>query len=322
MTNVLQSKELWAPKRDRSKLIELIVKLIFGTFAFISVITTIGIVATLIFEAIEFFHQVPLWKFLTDTTWTPRFKENPGFGILVLLSATFMTSVISILVATPLGLLSAICLSMYAPEKIRKIFKPILEVLAGIPTVVYGYFAVLVVTPLLRSPMPEWLQELGWAQLVPGLSGFNALSAGLVLGIMITPMVASLSEDAIYAVPQRLRDGAYALGATKRETIMSVILPSALSGIVASLVLAISRAIGETMIVALAAGLNPKLGLNPLVPVMTMTGFIVQSVKGDTPAGSLEYQTLYAVGITLFLLTLILNVFSFWFVRRFREKYD
>lgn len=212
-------------------------------------------------------------------------------------------------VAIPLGLLAAICLSEYASPKVRSILKPLLEILAGIPTVVFGYFALLFLTPLLQ-------------RFIPGLQGFNALSAGLVLGISITPLVASLSEDAIYSVPQSLRDGSYALGATRRETILSVVLPAALSGIVASIILAVSRAIGETMIVTLAAGQNPRLGLNPFVPVMTMTAFIVQVSLGDTPTTSIAFKTIFAVGMTLFLITLSLNVFSFWFVRRFREKYE
>jgi phosphate transport system permease protein len=213
------------------------------------------------------------------------------------------------LVALPLGLLAAICLSEYASPNLRRVLKPVLEILAGVPTVVYGYFALLTVTPFLQL-------------FLPGLQGFNALSAGLVLGVMITPLVASLSEDALYSVPRSLKDGAYALGATKRETVTSVVLPAALSGIVASLVLAISRAIGETMIVTLAAGANPTLGFNPFVPVMTMTAYIVQVSSGDAAYGTTAYKTIFAVGMTLFLMTLALNVFSFWFVRRFREKYD
>jgi len=314
----LSKTDLWKPNRQRSDLIQLIVKIICGAFALVSVLTTLGIVLTLIFETFEFFQEVPLLNFgghpgfLTDTKWTPLFSSGE-FGIFVLISATLMTSFISILVALPLGLLAAICLSEYASAKVRSILKPILEILAGVPTVVYGYFALLFVTPVLQA-------------IIPGLQGFNALSAGLVLGIMITPMVASLSEDAIYAVPRSLRDGAYALGATKRETIVSVVLPAALSGIVSSVILAVSRAIGETMIVALAAGQNPQpLGaksINPFIPIMTMTAFIVQVSLGDTPAGSIAYQTIFAVGMTLFVITLALNIFSFWFVRRFREKYE
>ena len=308
VTPTNRDANLWRPNRDRSKQIQFVVKAICALCALVSIATTAGIVFTLIFETFEFFKEVPFWNFLTDPKWTPLFR-SANFGIFVLISATVLTSGISILVALPLGLLSAICLSEYASPKTRRILKPALEILAGVPSVVYGYFALLFVTPLLQK-------------FLPNLQGFNALSAGMVLGIMITPMVASLSEDAIYAVPQKLRDGAYALGATKRETIISVVLPAALSGIVSSLILAISRAIGETMIVTLAAGQNPRLGLNPFVPVMTMTAFIVQVSLGDTPAGSLAYKTIYAVGMTLFILTLILNAFSFWFVRRFREKYD
>ena len=298
----------WAPKRDRAKLIQTIVKLIFGSFAAISIITTIGILATLVFETFAFFQEVSIFRFLTETRWTPLFASKQ-FGIFVLISATVMIAVISILVAVPLGLLSAICLSEYASPKLRRILKPVLEILAGVPTVVYGYFALLTVTPFLQ-------------RFIPNLQGFNALSAGIVLGIMITPLVASLSEDALYSVPRSLKDGAYALGATKRETVISVILPAALSGIVSSIILAISRAVGETMIVTLAAGANPTLGFNPFVPVMTMTAFIVQITAGDAPHGTTAYKTLFAVGMTLFLMTFILNVFSFWFVRRFREKYD
>ena len=298
----------WRPKRGQAKLIQLIIKVICGAFAAISIFTTLGIVGTLIFEAIAFLQEIPLSQFLTDTRWTPLFASKQ-FGIFVLISATIMISVISILVALPLGLLAAICLSEYASPRVRRILKPILEILAGVPTVVYGYLALLTVTPFLQTFIPQ-------------LQGFNALSAGLVLGVMITPMVASLSEDALYSVPRSLKDGSYALGATKRETVTSVILPAALSGIVASLILAVSRAIGETMIVTLAAGANPTLGFNPFVPVMTMTAYIVQVTAGDAPHGTIEYKTIFAVGMTLFLLTLALNVFSFWFVRRFREKYE
>ncbi len=298
----------WRPNRGRANLIQSIVRFICGAFAAVSVVTTLGIVATLIFEAYEFLQEVPLSQFLTDTKWTPLFASQQ-FGIFVLISATIMIAVISILVALPLGLLAAICLSEYASPQVRRVLKPILEILAGVPTVVYGYFALLTVTPFLQTFIPQ-------------LQGFNALSAGLVLGVMITPLVASLSEDALYSVPRSLKDGSYALGATKRETVTSVILPAALSGIVASLILAVSRAVGETMIVTLAAGANPTLGFNPFVPVMTMTAYIVQITAGDAPYGTIEYKTIFAVGMTLFLMTFALNMFSFWFVRRFREKYD
>ncbi|WP_338429529.1 phosphate ABC transporter permease subunit PstC [Synechococcus elongatus] len=299
---------LFRPNRERNRRNELIVKSIFGVFAFVSVLTTLGIVFTLIFETYEFFKEVPIVRFLTETRWTPLFP-SAQFGIIVLLSGTFLTTFIAILVAVPLGLLSAICLSEYATPRLRNILKPALELIAGVPSVVFGYFALLFVTPFLQT-------------LIPALQGFNTLSAGIVLGIAITPLVASLSEDAIFAVPSSMREGAYALGATKRETILSVVLPAALSGIVASIVLAVSRAVGETMIVAIAAGLTPNLTINPLEPAQTMTSFIVQVSLGDTPTGSLAYKTIFAVGMTLFLLTLVLNIFSYWFVRRFQEKYE
>ncbi|RCJ14841.1 phosphate ABC transporter permease subunit PstC [Nostoc sp. ATCC 43529] len=308
LSNQPSNSNLWQPNRALSKRIEFGVKSLFALFAFVSVATTIGIVLTLIFETVSFFQEVSIWRFLTDTQWTPLFA-NKQFGIMVLISATLLISIIAIVVALPLGLLAAICLSEYAPPKLRKWLKPALEILAGVPTVVFGYFALLTVTPFLQK-------------FIPGIQGFNALSAGLVLGISIIPLVASLSEDALYSVPRSLREGAYALGSTKRETIISVVLPAALSGIVASFILAISRAIGETMIVTIAAGQNPQLGFNPLVPIQTMTAYIVQVSKGDTPAGSLAYKTIFSVGMTLFLITLALNIFSYWFVRRFREKYE
>lgn len=299
---------MWRTNRTFSKWTERFIKYLFGTFAFISIATTLGIVLTLIFETIEFFKEVPFWRFLTDTQWTPLFT-NSQFGIFVLISATVMTSAIALVVAVPVGLLAAICLSEYASPKLRRWLKPALEILAGVPTVVYGYFALLFVTPILQT-------------FVPGLQTFNALSAGLVMGIAILPTVTSLSEDAIYAVPNSLRQGCYALGTTKRETVTGVVLPAALSGIVASVILAIARAVGETMIVTIAAGQNPTLTLDPRVPVATMTAFIVQVSLGDTPTTSLAFKTIFAVGMTLFVMTLTLNVISFWFVRRFQEKYE
>ncbi len=281
---------------------------LFFLFAGISVLVTTGIVVILVSQALPFFRQVSIVEFLSDRQWTPLFVEK-HFGILVLASATFMITAIALAVALPVGLLTAIYLSEYASDRARRTLKPLLEILAGVPTVVYGYFALTFVTPLLQK-------------VIPGMATFNALSAGLVMGIMIIPMVASLSEDAIYAVPQSLRHAAYALGVTKREVITGVVIPAALSGIVASFVLAMSRAIGETMIVTIAAGQNPRLTLNPLVPVETMTAYIVQVSLGDTPAGSLAYQTIFAVGLTLFLMTFALNLFSHWFVRRYREKYE
>jgi len=274
----------------------------------VSILTTLGIVAVLIFETIEFFRQVSLWDFLTDTQWTPLFADK-HFGIVVLASATFLTSVIALAVAVPVGLLAAIYLSEYAPERARRILKPLLEVLAGVPTVVYGYFALLFVTPLLQV-------------FIPSMAGFNALSAGIVMGVMIIPLVASLSEDALYAVPQSLRDGAYAMGATRAQTVTRVLVPAALSGIVASFILAVSRAIGETMIVAIAAGQSPNLTLNPLVPVATMTAYIVEVSLGDVPTGTLEFETIFAVGMTLFVMTFALNALSHRVVTRFRQKYE
>jgi len=274
----------------------------------LSILTTIGIIGVLIFETIAFFREVPLWSFLTDTQWTPLFADK-HFGIMVLASATLLTSVIALLVAMPIGLLAAIYLSEYAPDRLRRLLKPMLEVLAGVPTVVYGYFALLFVTPLLKT-------------ILPSIAGFNALSAGLVMGVMIIPLVASLSEDALYAVPQSLRDGSYALGASRAQTVTRVIVPAALSGIVASFILAVSRAIGETMIVAIAAGQTPNLTLNPLVPVATMTAYIVQVSLGDVPTGTIEFKTIFAVGMTLFLITFGLNILSHSIVRRFRQKYE
>lgn len=294
--------------RARSRAGERILELIFAICASISIVTTLGIIGVLIFETIEFFREVSIFDFLFDTQWTPLFAQKE-FGIFVLISATFLTSAIALVVALPAGLLAAIFLSEYASERLRKILKPALELLAGIPTVVYGYFALLWLTPLLKT-------------FIPGLSGFNSLSAGVVLGIMIIPTIASLSEDAIYAVPRSLREGAYALGATRREVVGGVVLRAALSGIVAAFILGVSRAVGETMIVAIAAGQNPRLTLDPTVPVQTMTSFIVQVSLGDTPTGSLEYKAIFAVGMTLFLITLWLNVASHWFVRRFREVYE
>lgn len=274
----------------------------------VSVFTTVGIIGVLVFETVAFFREVSLWSFLTDTQWTPLFAEK-HFGILVLASATFLTSIIALTVAVPVGLLAAIYLSEYAPDQARRILKPMLEVLAGVPTVVYGYFALLFVTPLLQL-------------VIPSISGFNALSAGLVMGIMIIPVVASLSEDALYAVPQSLRDGSYAMGASRAQTVTRVVVPAALSGIVASFILAVSRAIGETMIVAIAAGQSPNLTLNPLVPVATMTAYIVQLSLGDVPTGTLEFKTIFAVGMTLFLMTFGLNVLSYRIVNRYRQKYE
>ena len=278
---------------------------ICGTF---SVLTTIGIVGVLIIETIDFFKEVSIFDFFLDTQWTPLFADK-HFGIAPLLSGTLLISGIAMVVALPAGLLIALYLSECAPDKLRKFAKPILEILAGIPTVVYGYFALLFVTPLLQKFFPT-------------LSGFNALSPGIVMGIMILPMVASLSEDAMRAVPMSLREAAHALGSTELDVSFRIVLPAAFSGITASFILAISRAIGETMIVTIAAGQQPRMTLNPFVPVETMTAYIVQVSMGDTPTGTLEYKTIFVVGMMLFLLTLLLNTISNRLRARFQEVYQ
>ncbi len=272
----------------------------------LSIVTTLGIVAVLVAETFAFFREVSVIDFLTDTQWTPLFADK-HFGILPLISGTVLTAGIAIVVALPIGLVSALYLSEYAGSRLRTVIKPVLEILAGIPTVVYGYFALLFVTPLLQ-------------QVIPTLSGFNALAPGIVIGIMIIPMVSSLSEDAMYAVPQSLREGAYALGSSKLQVAVKVVVPAALSGIAASVLLGVSRAIGETMILAIAAGQQPRLTLNPLVPIETMTAYIVQVSLGDTPTGTLEYRTIFAVGMMLFLSTLVLNLASMWLRERFQER--
>lgn len=276
--------------------------------ALFSVFITLGIIAVLFFETYEFFKEVSIIDFLTDTQWTPLFTEK-HFGILPLFSGTFLTTVIAITVALPIGIVSAMFLSEYASGRIRTAVKPALEILAAVPTVVYGYFALLFVTPILQK-------------LIPGLSGFNALSPGIVMGIMIIPIVSSLSEDAMHSVPMGLREGAYALGATRFQVATQVVTPAAFSGIAASFILGISRAVGETMILAIAAGQQPRLTLNPLVPIETVTAYIVQVSLGDTPSGTIEYRTIFAAGISLFIVTFALNILSYWLRQRFREVYE
>jgi phosphate transport system permease protein len=294
-------------RTTRSWLERIIEQILFACAA-LSILVTAGIVAVLIFETTAFLREVPITQFLFGTEWTPLFY-NKKFGVLPLVAGTALVSGIAMAVALPAGLLSAIYLSEYAPPGVRRVVKPILEVLAGVPTVVYGYFALLFVTPLLQK-------------FLPGLAGFNALSPGIVMGIMILPLVSSLSEDALHSVPNGLREGAYALGATRMQSTLRVVVPAALSGISAAAILAVSRAIGETMIVAVAAGQQPRLTLNPLVPIETMTAFIVQVSMGDTPAGTIEYRTIFAVGMLLFLGTFALNLFSNWLRNRFREEYQ
>lgn len=273
----------------------------------LSIFTTIGIILVLVVESALFFENVSLSQFFFDTQWTPLFMEK-HFGIWPLICGTVLTSVIALTLSVPAGLIIAIYLSEFASERSRKIIKPVLEILAGIPTIVYGYFALLFITPLLQL-------------FLPALGSFNALSAGLVMGIMILPMVASLSEDAIYTVPQNLREGAYALGASKLQMIFGGVLPAAIGGITAAFILAASRAVGETMIVAIAAGQQPLLHFNPLQPVETMTAYIVQVSLGDTPHGTIEYHTLFAVAMMLFLLTLTLNMGSMAVRDRFKRMF-
>jgi phosphate transport system permease protein len=294
--------------RVRSQsVVEFVIERTLFLCAAASILVTLGIVLVLMFETVAFFGEVRIAEFLFGTEWTPLFSEK-RFGVLPLLSGTFLTSAIAMLVALPSGLLTAIYLSEYAGTRVRRVVKPVLEILAGIPTVVYGYFALQFVTPLVQP-------------IVPGLAGFNALSPGIVMGIMILPLVSSLSEDALHSVPNGLREGALALGATRMQTSLRVVVPAAFSGISAAAILAMSRAIGETMIVAIAAGQQPRLTLDPRVPVETMTAYIVQVSLGDTPAGTLEYRTIFAVGMLLFLGTFLLNLFSIWLRNRFREEY-
>jgi phosphate transport system permease protein len=287
----------------RPPLSERLIPAILRVCAGLSILTTVGIVAVLLYETVGFFRVVSLHRFLFDTEWTPLFAEK-RFGIWPLVAGTFLTTLTALVIAVPLGLLAAVYLSEFARERVRRIVKPMLEMLAGVPTVVYGYFALTFITPALQHVIPD-------------LSGFNALGPGIAMGIMILPLIASLSEDAIYAVPGSLREGAFALGADRLGTVFRVVLPSAFSGIAASIILGISRAVGETMIVAVAAGQQPRLTLDPRVPVETMTAYIVQVSLGDTPTGTLEYRTIFAVGAALFLVTLALNLVS----NRLRKRF-
>ncbi len=272
-----------------------------------SIFITISIVVVLSYETLEFFKEVSIYEFFTGTTWAPLF-EPPKFGILPLVMGTLLTTFIALLVALPLGLMSAVYLSEYAPHKVREIIKPILELLAAVPTVVYGYFALLFLTPILQNFLPD-------------LSGFNALSPGIIIGIMIIPYVSSVSEDSMRAVPMHIREGSYAMGATKFQTAFKVIIPSAFSGIAAAFLIGISRAVGETMVVAIAAGMMPNFTINPYEPVQTLTAYIVQVSLGDVPHGSMEYKTIFAAGMTLFMMTLFFNIVGFWLRKKIREAY-
>ncbi len=285
---------------------ERVIKLLLTACAYLSIFTTFGIIVVLFEETARFFLVVSPVEFLTSTRWSP---QQGSFGILPLVYGTLMATFIAIVVALPIGLLTAIYLSEYAPQQLRRWLKPVLEILAGVPTVVYGYFALTFITPFFRDSV------------LPGIGSFNALAAGLIMGVMIIPTVASVSEDAIYAVPRSLREGAYALGATRRETATKVVVPAALSGIVAAVILGVSRAIGETMIVTIAMGSQPNFGGSPLESMQAMTAYIVQVVGGETPRESVTYKSIFAVGSALFLITLTLNLASYWFVRRYRETY-
>ncbi len=286
---------------------ERIIEFLLFLAALVSVLTTLGIVYVLVKESVVFFTKVSIWDFLTDTQWTPLF-DDAHFGIMVLLSGTLTSSAVALLVAIPMGTIIAVYLSEFASTRVRETAKPLLELLSGVPTIIYGYFALLFVTPLLQK-------------IFPGLPGFNLLSAGLVMGIMIVPYVSSISEDAMRAVPMNLREGSYAMGATRLQTAIGVVVPAAFSGIAAAYILGVSRAVGETMILAVAAGMQPNLTFNPLEPAATITAFIVQVALGDLPHGSVGYQTIFAAGLTLMLITLMFNVLGYWLRRRFQERY-
>ena len=286
---------------------ERFIETILFLMAFTSVAITFSIVVMLVKESLVFFEQVSLWDFLTDTQWTPLF-DDPHYGILPLISGTVISSAVALTVAIPLGTIIAIYLSEFAPFAVREVAKPFLELLGGVPTVVYGYFALLFVTPLLQKIFPE-------------LPGFSLLSAGLVMGIMIIPYISSLAEDAMRAVPMHLREGSYAMGATRFQSATRVVIPAAFSGIAASYILGISRAVGETMVVAIAAGMQPNFTWNPMDPAATITAYIVQVSLGDLPHGSIGYQTIFAAGLTLLLLTLTFNVLGHILRKRYREVY-
>jgi len=286
---------------------ERFIETILFLMAFTSVAITFSIVVMLVKESLVFFEQVSLWDFLTDTQWTPLF-DDPHYGILPLISGTVISSAVALTVAIPLGTIIAIYLSEFAPFAVREVAKPFLELLGGVPTVVYGYFALLFVTPLLQKIFPE-------------LPGFSLLSAGLVMGIMIIPYISSLAEDAMRAVPMHLREGSYAMGATRFQSATRVVIPAAFSGIAASYILGISRAVGETMVVAIAAGMQPNFTWDPMEPAATITAYIVQVSLGDLPHGSIGYQTIFAAGLTLLLLTLTFNVLGHILRKRYREIY-
>ncbi|MBE0504694.1 MAG: phosphate ABC transporter permease subunit PstC [Desulfuromonadales bacterium] len=295
------------PRARKRRIKEQFIEIGLLTAACSSVAITFAIIFVLLKESLNFFAEVPLFDFLTDTQWTPLF-DDAHFGILTLISGTVTTTLVALAVAVPLGLTIAIYISEFASPRLREIIKPILELLGAVPTVVFGYFALIVVTPLLQKIYPD-------------LPGFNMLSAGLVMGIMIVPYISSVSEDAMRAVPMQLREGAYAMGATRLRTALTVVIPAAFSGLAAALTLGSSRAVGETMVVAVAAGMQPNLTLNPLQPAATISSFIVQVSLGDLPHDSIGYKTIFAAGLTLLLITLVFNVIGYWLRQKFREEY-
>jgi phosphate transport system permease protein len=309
-TGKMSVQEMIAKQHGKKgkKWLEKAIPVILFLIASVSVLTTFGIVFTLIFETFEFFKRVPFLDFLFGTEWLPFSNNEPLFGILPLIAGTLKVTIIAVVVAVPFGLASAVYLSEYASDKTRRVIKPVLEVLAGVPTIIYGFFALTFVTPLLQ-------------QILPDLKIFNALSPGIVVGIMILPMIASLSEDAMSSVPNSIREGALALGGTKLEVAIKVVLPAALSGIMASVVLAVSRAIGETMIVSLAGGSTPRFDMEVTDSIQTMTAYIVQVSTGDAGYGTTIYYSIYAVGFTLFLFTLLMNWLAHAISKRFREEY-
>jgi phosphate transport system permease protein len=290
-------------RKGRDRIVELILLLA----GLVAVLTTIAIVCILVYESSSFFRTVSVGEFITDTMWTPLFADA-RYGIAPLVSGTVTTTIVALMVAIPVGTTVAIYLSEFAPHRLRETVKPILELLGAVPTVVYGYFALLMVTPLLQK-------------LIPGLPGFNMLSAGLVIGLMIVPYVATVSEDAMRAVPRYMREGSYAMGATRLQTALRVVVPGALSGIAAAYILGISRAVGETMVVAIAAGMQPQLTFDPREPAATITAYIVQVSLGDLPHDSIGYQSIFAAGLVLMVITLVFNVVGFFLTRRFREAY-
>ncbi len=301
-----RSRSAFASLRYR-KLRDRLVELVLLAAGLVAVFTTVAIVVILVYESSFFFEHVSIRDFLTDTMWTPLFADA-RYGVLPLVAGTLTTTFVGLAVAIPLGTIIAIYLSEYAPHRLREIIKPLLELLGAVPTVVYGYFALLMVTPALQKVFPE-------------LPGFNMLSAGLVIGLMIVPYVASVSEDAMRAVPKYMREGSYAMGATRFQTAFRVVIPGAFSGIAAAYILGISRAVGETMVVAIAAGMQPNLTFNPAEPAATITAYIVQVSLGDLPHDSIGYQSIFAAGLVLMLMTLVFNVIGFFLTRRFREAY-